>query len=467
MSGEAGNAEHDATGDIDSADDREDTVIQQDDALDSKSRGGSRPALRVLLLSTTTGYQLRSFNDAAEQLGIELVFATDRCQQLDDPWRDRAIAVRFHDEAHAIEAIARRSPFHGVIAVGDRPATLAARVAERLGLPGNPSDAAAASGNKLEARQRLAAAGLAVPSFFALPARGDGARAATDTRIEFPCVLKPLGLSGSRGVIRADSREEFAAAFDRISALLARVDVRAARTGLENVILVERFIPGREFAIEGVLTDGTLQVFTIFDKPDPLDGPFFEETIYATPTSLGPASQMELGYAIQQATDALGLWHGPVHAECRAGRDGIFVLEVAARPIGGLCSKALRFRDGSSLEHVLLRHAVGADIREAKRETTASAVMMIPIPKRGILKRVEGEDTALAVRHVEEVSVTARLDQLLEPLPEAASYLGFIFARAASVADAVAAVRKAHTRLSFTIDPAIDVARIGAATGLA
>ena len=165
---------------------------------------------RVLLLSTTTGYQLRSFNDAAEQLGIELVFATDRCQQLDDPWRDRAIAVRFHEEAASIDAIvadARRSPFHGVLAVGDRPAILAARVAERLGLPGNPPEAAAASSNKLEARQRLAAAGLAVPSYFTLPAGGDGRRAAADARMVFPCVLKPLGLSGSRGVIRADSPE--------------------------------------------------------------------------------------------------------------------------------------------------------------------------------------------------------------------------------------------------------------------
>ncbi len=327
---------------------------------------------RVLVLSTTTGYQLRSFNTAAEQLGIELVFGTDRCQQLDDPWRDRAIAVRFHEEALAVEAIvdeARRSPFQGVIAVGDRPAILAARVAERLGLPGNSPDAAAASGNKLEARRRLSAAGLKVPSYFTLPSRGDGRLAAADARIEYPVVLKPLGLSGSRGVIRADSPTEFAAAFARISTLLARVDVRAARTGLEDVLLVERFIRGREFAIEGVLTAGRLQVFTIFDKPDPLDGPFFEETIYVTPSSLGPASQLQLAQTVQQSADALGLWHGPVHAECRVGPDGIFVLETAARPIGGLCSKALRFADGSSLEAVLLRHAIGEDVSTAIRET--------------------------------------------------------------------------------------------------
>jgi biotin carboxylase len=417
---------------------------------------------RVLVLSTTTGYQLRSFNAAAEQLGLELVFATDRCQQLDDPWRDRAIAVRFHEEALAVEAVvaeARRSPFHGVIAVGDRPTILAALVAERLGLPGNSPDAAAATINKLEARQRLAAAGLKVPSYFALPSRGVGRLAAADARIEYPVVLKPLGLSGSRGVIRADSPTEFAAAFARISTLLARVDVRAARTGLEDILLVERFIRGREFAIEGVLTAGRLQVFTIFDKPDPLDGPFFEETIYVTPSSLGPASQLQLAQTVQQSADALGLWQGPIHAECRVGPDGIFVLEIAVRPIGGLCSKALRFADGSSLEAVLLRHAIGEDVSPATRERVASSVMMIPIPSRGVLGRVDGEAEARQVAYVEDVQVTARMGQLLEPLPEAGSYLGFIFARAAAAADAEAAVRAAHARLSFTIHAPIDVVK--------
>jgi biotin carboxylase len=418
--------------------------------------------IRVLLLSTTTGYQLRSFNHAAAQLGIEVVFATDRCQQLDDPWRDRAIGVRFHETDASLEAIvaaARHAPFQAVLAVGDRPAILAARAAARLGLPGHPPDAAAASSNKLETRRRLAAAALTVPPYFTLPARGDGRRAASDARLEFPCVLKPIGLSGSRGVIRADSRLEFAAAFARISALLARVDVRAARTGLEDIVLVERFIPGREFAVEGVLTGGTLQVLAIFDKPDPLDGPFFEETIYVTPTALDAASQRLMVTTIQQASDAIGLRHGPVHAECRVGPDGIVVLEVAARPIGGLCSRVLRFADGSSLEHVLLRHAIGEDVSALTREAAAAAVMMIPIPKRGILKRVDGEAAARAVPHVEDVQVTAQPGQRLERLPEAGSYLGFIFARAGSTAAADAAVRAAHAHLSFAIDSVIELER--------
>ena len=415
---------------------------------------------RVLLLSTTTGYQLRAFDDAAQRLGVELVFGTDRCHQLDDPWRDRAIPIRFHREWQSADAVvkeAARAPFHGVIAVGDRPTVLGALICERLNLPGNPPDAAAASGNKRETRARLAQAGLNVPWNFTLPIRATPGEALRDGRVRFPCVLKPLGLSGSRGVIRANSPEEFIAAFQRIQGLLQRLDVRAARTGLEDVLLVEGFIPGREFAIEGVLTGGTLQAFAIFDKPDPLDGPFFEETIYVTPSVLGGLTQVALLGTISEACAALGLWHGPVHVECRIGPDGIFVLEIAARPIGGLCSKALRFEGGISLEQVLLRHAIGEDVSSYAQDSTSSAVMMIPIPGRGLFKSVEGVDRASEVAGIDEVRITAKPDQLLEPLPEAGSYLGFIFARASQPGEAERAVREAHSWLVFTIEPEIPV----------
>lgn len=422
--------------------------------------------MRVLLFSTTTGYQLRSFDDAAGRLGVELVFATDRCHQLDDPWRDRAIAVRFHDEPHSLAAIERAAaatPFDAVLSVGDRPAVLAARAAERLGLRGNPPDAAAAAGNKREARRRFTDAGLRAPWHFAVPLDVPAASLAGDPRLQFPCVVKPLGLSGSRGVIRADSPAECAAAFARVQALLKRPDVRAGRTGLEDAVLVEGFVPGREWAIEGVLTDGALQVFAIFEKPDPLDGPFFEETVYVTPPrALAPETARLFTAAVAQAARALGLRHGPVHAELRHGEAGVVVLEIAARPIGGLCSRVLRFvrgaaRDWLSLEEVLLRHALGEDAAACRREALPAAVMMIPIPGRGRLKRVEGEAAARAVRHVEEVRITAKIDQLLEPLPEAGSYLGFIFARAESADDADRAVREAHRALAFTVDATIDV----------
>jgi biotin carboxylase len=419
--------------------------------------------MRLLLLSTTTGYQLRSFNDAAERAGVELLFATDRCHMLDDPWQDRAIAVRFHEEDSSLAAVvehANARPIDGVIAVGDRPVVLAARVAAALGLPGNSVEAAAASANKFETRTRLSAAGLPVPWFTRVPLSRARAVNAAAARIRFPCVVKPLGLSGSRGVIRADSDDQLASAVDRVSRLLERPEVRALRSGLEEDILIEGFVEGREFAVEGVLTGGRLRVFAVFDKPDPLDGPFFEETIYITPSELPPNVQREIASEVQRAARALGLTHGPVHAECRVGHAGVVILEVAARPIGGLCSRVLRFApDAAPLEEVLVRHALGEDVSVYTRETPASGVMMIPIPKRGIFRRVDGEAAARGIELVEDVRITAKPDQLMEPLPEGASYLGFIFARGGEPSRVVGALREAHRRLRFTIDPAIEVAR--------
>ena len=420
----------------------------------------TNPRDRVLVLSATTGYQLRSFDDAARRLDIDLVFATDRCHQLDDPWRDRAIAVRFHQPEASVERIVaavRHAPVQGLVVVGDRPAMLAAQVSERLGLPGNPRHAAMACASKYETRQRFQRAGLAVPWFFMTPLAVDEDALARDARVSYPCVLKPLALSGSRGVIRVDSPPEFAAAFARVRALLRRIDVRAARTGLDDELLIEGFIPGLEYAIEGVMTEGRFQAFAIFDKPDPLDGPFFEETIYVTPSALSGLSQVTVLRTVESAALALGLWHGPVHAECRINPNGIVMLEIAPRPIGGLCSKVLRFAGGLTLEQVLLHHAIGDDISGYLREASASAVMMIPIPARGVFKKVYGEELALRVPGVEEVVITAKPDQLLEPLPEAGSYLGFIFARAATAGQAERAVREAHRPLRFMIDTEVRV----------
>jgi biotin carboxylase len=419
---------------------------------------------RVLILSTTTGYQLRSFGDAAVKTGIDLMFATDRCHQLDDPWRDRAVAVRFHEEDSSLRAVVEAAAVRridGVIAVGDRPVVLAARIAQELCIAGNTVTAAAASVNKLLSRRRLANAGLPVPWFFDANVR---TRISLDSRVRYPCVVKPLGLSGSRGVMRANSPSELDEATERLRALLSRIDVRAIRMGLDDVALVERFIEGREFAIEGVLTDGVVQTFAIFDKPDPLDGPFFEETIYVTPSDLDEDIQWAVIDQVQRAVDALGLGTGSVHAECRVGPDGIFILEVAARPIGGLCSKVLRFTSSdssdASLEEVLLRHAAGEDVSRFEREIRASGVMMIPIPRRGSLKRVQGVDAARAIDGIEEVRITAKPDQLVEPLPEAGSYLGFIFARGNSSSGVVNNLKAAHAQLQFDIAAPIPVAGI-------
>lgn len=412
---------------------------------------------RVLFLAATTGYQTRTFGEAAERLGVKLAFATDRCDQLDDPWWDGAIPIRFHNEASAVDAIvaaAQTTRFDGVLAVGDRPTVIAAYAARRLDLPGNPPEAATAARDKRLTCECLRATGLPVPWFTVVPVGADPHTVAA--QLSWPVVVKPVVLSGSRGVMRADNTAGFVVAFERLRRLLASEDIRAMQDPAADDIMIESFIEGREFALEGVLEQGDLQTLAIFDKPDPLDGPFFEETIYLTPSAADDDVQAHLRGAVAQAARALGLRHGPVHAECRVNSEGVFVLEVAARPIGGLCARALHFTgpngEGAGLEELLLRHALGESVAGWVRERAASGVMMIPIPAGGIYRRVDGADDAAGVDGIWEVRITAKPDQQLVPLPEGSSYLGFLFAKADTVGAVERALRDAHDKLSFVID---------------
>jgi biotin carboxylase len=421
---------------------------------------------RVLLLATTTGYQTRAFGEAAERLGAELVFATDRCRLIEDPWQDHAVPIRFYDEDASVEAIlsaAAERPIDGLLAVGDRPTVIAARVAERRGIPWHPPSAAEAAGNKRRTRERLRAAGLPTPWFLPVNVGGEPLGPSPQP-LSYPCVLKPVALSGSRGVMRADDPDALGKAFARLQALVHRPDVRAERNEAHAHALLEGFIPGREFAVEGLMHHSALHVLAIFDKPDPLDGPFFEETIYVTPSSASDTTQRAIVDAVTRAAHALGLRHGPVHAECRVNPEGVFVLEVAARPIGGLCARALRFQSAIcnlqsaiSLEELLLRHSLGEDPAPYRREAAASGVMMIPIPRRGLYRHVDGVDAARRVAGIDEIHITAKPDQLLVPLPEGASYLGFIFARGARADLVERALRDAHAQLTFAIDPEFPV----------
>jgi biotin carboxylase len=301
-----------------------------------------------------------------------------------------------------------------------------------------------------------------VPEFFR--AAIDCDEAALAREVQYPCVLKPLVLSASRGVIRANNEQEFTAAFDRVRRLLRRPEVARLKDPALEYIQVERFIAGREFALEGLLTRGHLQVLALFDKPDPLDGPLFEESIYTTPSRVSEVEQQRIASAVAGAIRAIGLEHGPVHAEARANQDAVYVLEVAARPSGGLCTRALRFTRGASnvelisLEELLLRHSVVEVTTMWQREARASGVMMIPIERSGILAGVEGEEQARAGAGVETVEITAKLDQELEALPESATYLGFIFARAKTAEEVEAALREAYSKLRFRFSEKLPLA---------
>jgi len=405
---------------------------------------------KLLLIGATTGYQTRVFAEAAERLGFELLLATDRCHVLDDPWGDQAIALRFEEPEAAAEVLAAEARVDGIVAVGDRPAYLAALAAERLGIPYNSADSVLACRNKFIARERFRAAGLLVPHFQRVALAG-GPKLAAETA-PYPCVLKPLGLSASRGVIRANDPREFAAAFRRIEALLRDPDILRLHDEQDRFLQVESFIEGREFALEGILTRGKLRVLAIFDKPDPLDGPYFEETIYVTPSRQPPETQLEIVRTTESAVKALGLTHGPVHAEMRVNRGGVWMLEVAARPIGGLCARVL-----PGLEELILRHAAGEDISSVEMARDGAGVMMIPIPREGIYVATEGLEEARTAPGIEDVIITAKEGQKLIPLPEGASYLGFIFARENSPASVERALRASHAKLRFEIAAALPV----------
>jgi biotin carboxylase len=423
--------------------------------------------MRLLLLTTTTGYQTREFVRAAEKLGWETVFASDRCHRLDDPWRDGALPVKFEkpdETAGAVVRYAHSKPLDALVALGDGAVPAAARACRALGLPGHPPEAADACADKFLSRQRLREAGVQVPRFcrFPLSASPQEAVAVAERQVGFPCVVKPLALAASRGVMRADNPVEFRAAFGRLRALLVSAELRARRPAASNFIQAESYVEGREFALEGLAERGRLRTLALFDKPDPLEGPYFEETIYVTPSRLPAAEQERIVGAAQGAARALGLHHGPWHAEVRLNARGVWVLEVAARSIGGLCARALRFRspqrgENVSLEEVIVRLAHGEDLNALRREEAASGVMMIPVTEGGILQEVRGLEAARATPGVEEIVITAKPRQQLVPWPEGASYPGFIFARAATPEDAERALRRAHAELRFVIAPALPV----------
>jgi biotin carboxylase len=419
----------------------------------------SSPRL-LLLLASKLGYQTRSFAQAARRLGADIVIGSDRCHQLEDPWADGAIALHFdqpEDSARRLAEAVRGRSAAAILALGDRQTLTAAHAARLLGLRYNSPESVENCRSKLRQREVLRDAGLPVPEFFSF--RLADPLSAVLPRVAFPCVLKPLRLAASQGVIRADNAGEFAAAVGRIAGLLASPEVAATREPDLDRLLVERYIPGAEVALEGLLEDGRLRVLAIFDKPDPLTGPYFEESIYVTPSRLPHAAQARIAECAVRTVRALGISEGPLHAEFRVNDAGPWVLEAAPRPIGGLCSRALRLGpERIFLEELLVRHALGLPGAELPREPLAAGVMMIPVPASGVLEGVEGIEQAAAVPGVDEVQITARLHDFIAAWPEGSSYLGFLFARAGTPAEAETALRRAHAALRFTLAPRLAVA---------
>jgi biotin carboxylase len=404
---------------------------------------------RVLLLIPSRTYRTHDFMTAASRLDVEVVVGSEHRPALAGLMDGRHLRLDFEDLGRSTErivAFAQTHPLAAVVAVDDAGTLLAAAAAQALGLPHNPVHAVEAARDKARTRERFAEAGLLTPRF--TTAAIDANPQTIAATVGYPCVVKPLDLSGSQGVVKVDDIERFPEVFTRVAAIVAA----CPSNGVRRSLLIEDFIPGEEVAVEALLRGGDLEVLAIFDKPDPLNGPFFEETIYVTPSRLSQERQSQIRQTTARAARALGLTDGPIHAELRLNDRGLWMLEVAARSIGGLCSRTLRFGSGISLEELILRHAAGLPMPSHQRELAAAGVMMLPIRERGRLRAVEGQREAKQVPGVDGLVITIPPGEPLVPLPEGERYLGFMFARADSPDAVEAALRQAHAQLRVVTD---------------
>jgi biotin carboxylase len=406
---------------------------------------------RALIIAPHTSYRTVPFMQAAQSLGIDVVIASESKHSLSTAYAEGIhIPLGNANAARAVLAAeARNNPFSCIIGTDDLTTELAALVAKDLALPFNPPEAATIARNKYLARKCLSEAGILVPEFHQIDLKQSQTSQLEGLEdVGFPCVVKPVALSASRGVIRANNQQALVAACSRVRRILDTEKV--ARD--EYSLLIEQYIPGAEVAVEALLDNGRLTLLAIFDKPDPLDGPYFEETYYISPSRLSEPQQQRLTASIIDVCQAYGLKHGPVHAECRINDQGIWVLEVAARTIGGRCSRLFQYGVGQNLEEIILKQAIGEPVRPQSVDGGAG-VLMIPITEAGILRRVEGIMAAQRIPYIEEVSIDLREGYELVPLPEGGSYLGFIFAHAPSAELAEAALRQAHACLNVVVAP--------------
>ncbi|MDQ3661677.1 MAG: ATP-grasp domain-containing protein [Actinomycetota bacterium] len=407
---------------------------------------------RLLLLLPSSTYRAADFVAAARSLGAEIMIVSDHRLAIAPALDADSLVVDFsrpEGAAQRIVAHCRKEPVDAIVPVDDEGVLTAALAATALGLAQNPVAAVAATRDKAKLRRALTAAGLPQPSFHLVDGGQDAAGPASE--VGWPCVLKPLSMAASRGVVRADDAAGTAAAAIRVRAIIeeARPDTRDPGEPL----LIESYVPGAELALEGLLREGRLEVLALFDKPDPLVGPFFEETIYVTPSRLPTGIQRQIARRCAEAAAALGLSEGPVHAEVRLHDSEVWVIDMAARSIGGLCSRSLHFGLGVSLEELLLRHALSLPVEDLERGPGASGVMMLPIRELGALQEVRGVEEARGVPGIVGLEITVARGRRLRPLPEGDRYLGFLFASGATPEEVERALRRAHAELEVVIKP--------------
>jgi biotin carboxylase len=398
------------------------------------------PTAVVLLPSTT--YRAADFVRAAEGLGIDLIVASENPPPFD--MGDRYLQIDCSDPDLAAEAIVRigdDAPIDGVVAADDTGVVAAAIAGRKLGVRANDPEAAAATRDKRRQRALLGAAEVPQPRFGTISPHERGEQVAAD--VGYPMVIKPIDRAAGQGVIKVDRPDELATALSRVRAIV----------GEAAPLLIEEFMTGEEVALEGLVRDGELTTLAIFDKPDAVEGPYFPETILVTPSRLDERAQGECRRVAAAALSAIGIGHGPVHVEMKVDGDVVRVIEVAARSIGGLCSRSLNFGLlGTTLETLILRNAIGMEKPELRREVSASGVLMIPIPGPGIFTGISGLDRVRELGHISAIDITATPGSRVQPPPEGDRYLGFVFAKGPDRDEVEASLRRAQEIITVTLE---------------
>lgn len=413
---------------------------------------------RVLLLLPKESYRSDDFLQAAEALGIEVIVARNLCHQLADRWQlNILLSLPFDNPARAARKVERELAGdvpEAVIGIDDKGVEAAAAIAEVLHIKGNLHRAVATLHDKYLFRKLQQQLGLPHPAF--VPSSHSRGRT-TSQPIDYPCVIKPSRLSGSRGVIRVDAADDLDEVINRVENIVRHSDMGTSGT----TVLLEQYLEGSEHALEAIMDQGELRTLAIFDKPDPLEGPYFAETIYVTPSRLSQGTQMDFQRQVQLICRQAGITEGPIHAECRVHHNTVTLLEVAPRSIGGSCGKVLRHALGMSLEELILRHVLRETLPTIDLSGPAVGVMMLPVPVAGIYNSIDGIVEAEGIPGVEVVEVSARPGDRVLPLPEESTYLGFVFASGESPEFVVTALREARDRLFINIKPILNVAASG------
>ena len=404
------------------------------------------PQRTAVLVLPSEGYRISDYIEAAARVDVEVIVATDAHHGLAEDMGAQLIPIDFSRPEDSARRIAGARPhIDAVVPIDDRGVAIAAGAAALRNLAHNAPEAIASTSDK--ATMRASLSGVVNQPDFAVVEQ-DADIAALAQGLGSSVIVKPVGLAGSIGVIRVDDSAGLTQAVDRVRSIQSEHGFPE-----DHRVLVETYVDGVEVAVEGLITNGDWDTLAIFDKPDLLTGPYFPETHYVTPSRLTTATLDTITHAARKAATHLGIRQGPVHAEFRVTPDGeIVLLELAARAIGGLCGRALRFGlNETSLEELILRNAVGERVRGTRLAPGASGVSMIPVPRGGMFEGIDGTDGALAVQHVTRVDVSGIAGRPVRPLPEESTYLGFVFARASDPADVEAALRFAGAQLDVLV----------------